>query len=133
MTFTVQRHVQLQEVDAAGVVFFAAYFVMAHQVYEEALRSAGYDLAVLLGEGRHALPMVHAEADYRRALRYGDVVTVTLACASISERSFTLAYRFAVDEALVAEIRHVHACLDIAAGRSCPLTASLRAALTALG
>ena len=85
-----QHRVQLQEVDAAGVVFYANYFVFAHQAYEQALLAAGFDLARLLADGRFALPMVHAEADYRHPLRYGDTVEIAVACTRVGGRSFTL-------------------------------------------
>jgi len=127
-----QHRVQLQEVDAAGVVFYANYFVYAHQAYEQALLSAGFDLAALLAAGRHALPMVHAEADYRNPLRYGDTVTIAVACARIGGRSFTLTCTLSHGEVRVATVTHVHACLDLATKASTALPAELVAALQRL-
>jgi 1,4-dihydroxy-2-naphthoyl-CoA hydrolase len=126
------RHrVQLQEVDAAGVVFYAGYFVMAHQAYEAALLEAGFDLADLLAAGRHALPMVHAEADYRRPLRYGDRVAIDCVCMRIGGRSFTLVYTIGAEPGgeVVAVVTHVHACVDLASQASAALPADLVGAL----
>lgn len=127
------RHrVQLQEVDAAGVVFYATYFVYAHQAYERALLAAGFDLAALLAAGRFALPMVHAEADYRHPLRYGDSVDVAIACTRVGGRSFTLVCTLTNGGTTVATVTHVHACLDLATKASAPLPAELVAALERL-
>lgn len=133
MSWSTEHRVQLQEVDAARVVFFATYFTIAHQAYEQALLACGYDLAALLAAGRHALPMVHAEADYQAPLRYGDTATVEAGCAAIGERSFTLEYRFTMAGKPVARLRHIHACVDLGTGRSTALPPDLVAALTRLG
>lgn len=132
MPWSHAHRVQLQEVDAAGVVFFGTYFTIAHQAYEQGLLVHGFDLAPLLAAGQQALPMVHAEADYQAPLRYGDTVTVTVTCGRIGERSFTLDYAFAKQSVPVARLRHIHACLDVAAQRSTALSAALVAALQKL-
>lgn len=132
MPWSHEHRVQLQEVDAAGVVFFGTYFTIAHQAYEQALLTNGFDLAPLLAGGRHALPMVHAEADYQAPLRYGDTATVTVSCGRIGERSFTLDYAITVGGVATAKVRHIHAYLDVAAQRSTALPPELVAALTRL-
>jgi 1,4-dihydroxy-2-naphthoyl-CoA hydrolase len=129
MGWSSERRIQLHEIDAAGVVFFAAYFTIAHQAYEQALLSSGFDLAVLLAAGRHALPMVHAEADYRAPLRYGDVAVISVTCSRIGDRSFTMEYDLRGLGPTVAHLRHIHACVDIPSGRSTALPGELIAAL----
>lgn len=128
--------VELQEVDAAGVVFYAWFFFYAHRAYDAALFANGFDLAGLLRAGVHALPMVHAEADYKRPLRYGDEVAVDLTCDLVSERSCRFRSRVlkidAAGEELCAEIAQVHACLDVSTGRSTALPPSLRTAVERL-
>ena len=132
MSWSSEHRVQLQEIDAAGVVFFGTYFTIAHQAYEQALLVSGFDLAPLLAAGQQALPMVHAEADYQSPLRYGDTVTVSVTCGRIGERSFTLDYAFTSRGTPVARLRHIHACLDVAAQRSTALPTALVAALQKL-
>jgi len=132
MSWSSEHRVQLQEVDAAGVVFFGSYFTIAHQCYEKSLLASGFDLAQLLAVGRHALPMVHAEADYQASLRYGDTATISVTCSRIGDRSFTLDYAFTCRGLAVAKVRHVHAYLDIAAQRSTALSPELVKALQSL-
>jgi 1,4-dihydroxy-2-naphthoyl-CoA hydrolase len=133
--FRRRARVELQEVDAAGVVFYAWFFFYAHRAYEAALLAHGFDLAELLRAGTHALPMVHAEADYKRPLRYGDEVAVDLACDLVSERScrfHSRVWQLGAGETLCAEVVQVHACLDIALGRSTALPPALRTAVERL-
>jgi len=132
MPWSSEHRVQLHEIDAAGVVFFGTYFTIAHQAYEQALLANGFDLALLLAAGQQALPMVHAEADYQSPLRYGDTVTIGVTCGRIGERSFTLEYVLTKLGTPVARLRHIHACLDVAAKRSTTLPAALVAALQKL-
>jgi len=132
MAWSSEHRVQLQEIDAANVVFFGTYFTLAHQVYEQAFLASGFDLAPMLAGGRYALPMVHAEADYQASLRYGDTAVITVTCPRIGERSFTLDYAFTCRGVAVARVRHIHAHLDISAQRSIALSAELIAALQRL-
>lgn len=135
MPFVHPHRVELQEVDAAGVVFYAQFLVIAHRAYEAAFAALGCDLAGLLAEGRWALPMVHVEADYRRPLRHGDRIAVEVRCARAGGKSFTLAFTLRpVDGGEPhATVTHVHACLDRASGTSAELPETVRAALTRLG
>ncbi len=135
-TFRRSSRVELQEVDAAGVVFYAWFFVYAHRAYEAALRERGFDLAGLLRAGTHALPMVHAEADYQRPVRYGDEVAVDLVCDLMTERSCRFRARVLTvtrdGEQRCAEVTQVHACVDVALGKSVALLPTLRTALAGL-
>ncbi len=134
--FRRRARVELQEVDAAGVVFYAWFFVYAHRAYEAALLHHGFVLAALLRAGTHALPMVHAEADYKRPLRYGDEVAVDLSCDNVTERSCRFRARVLTvttsGESLCAEVAQVHACVDVALGKSVALPPDLRTALAGL-
>ncbi|WJW75969.1 acyl-CoA thioesterase [Thiohalobacter sp. IOR34] len=124
--------VPLQDVDAAGVVFFAHLFRYAHEAYEAFMAERGQALPALLAAGRLALPVVHAEADYRAPLHHGEQLTMALRVAAIGEHSFTLDYRL-LDAANGerARLQTVHAVLDASSRQPCPLPSGLRAALSA--
>lgn len=64
--------VRFQDVDAAGVVFFARYFDLVHDAYAAFLESRGHPLASMFATPAWILPLRHAEADYLRPLRLGD-------------------------------------------------------------
>ncbi|MFP4063447.1 MAG: acyl-CoA thioesterase, partial [Halochromatium sp.] len=68
--------VALHDTDAAGVLFFAHLFRHAHDAYEAMMARIGWPLDGLIRERQLGLPLVHAEADYRRPMRHGDQVAV---------------------------------------------------------
>ncbi|MBK1631923.1 hypothetical protein CKO31_14500 [Thiohalocapsa halophila] len=113
--------VALHDADAAGVLFFAHLFRHAHDAYEAWMAWLGFPLDTMLRHGELRLPLVHAEADYRRPLHHGAAVIVELTPAAVGERSFTLDYRFqTADGGLAATARTVHAAIDTHGRRSLP-------------
>lgn len=123
--------IPLQDVDAAGVVFFAHVFRYAHEAYERFMAEQDLALPQLIRSGEYLLPLVHAQADYRRPLRHGERIRIELSVAEIGESSYTLRSRLLdVHGQLRAEVRSVHVALDPGSQRPMPLPAVLREALT---
>ena len=58
--------IRLHETDAAGVLFYAHLFRLAHDAYESFMAHIGFPLHALIGHGDSApglrLPIVRAEA-----------------------------------------------------------------------
>ncbi|WP_295880024.1 thioesterase family protein [uncultured Thiohalocapsa sp.] len=127
-TFEHHFRVALHDTDAAGVLFFAHLFRHAHDAYEAWMTQLGFPLDAMLRAGDLRLPLVHAEADYRRPLHHGAAVSVQITPAAVGAGSFTLHYRFRTgDGNLAATARTVHAAIDADGRRSLP--AQLRQAL----
>jgi 1,4-dihydroxy-2-naphthoyl-CoA hydrolase len=135
MTTTAFEHrfrVALHDTDAAGVMFFAHLFRHAHDAYEAWMAALGFPLDAMIADGVLRLPLVHAEADYRRPLRHGEAVLVQLGVAEVRERSFALDYAFlGADGELAASARTVHVAVDADGGQALP--AALQAALRRTG
>jgi acyl-CoA thioesterase FadM len=91
--FSTVSHVRFQDVDAAGTIFYPRLFELFADVWGALLRHRGLDLPALLRQGRWAAPITHAEADYRKALRFGDPLRVCVVGARRGETSFRLGYR----------------------------------------
>jgi len=124
--------VPFQDIDAAGVVFYAHLFRYAHEAYEHFMQHIGCSLQELLAEGSYLLPLVHAEADYRRPLHHADRLTIELWLKTLGQTSFTLGYRvLGDDQTQHASLETVHVALDRTTQRPLTLPASLREALSA--
>lgn len=124
--------VPFQDIDAAGVVFYAHLFRYAHEAYEHFMQHIGCSLQELLAEGSYLLPLVHAEADYRRPLHHADRLTIELWLKTLGQTSFTLGYRvLGDDQTQHARLETVHVALDRTTQRPLTLPASLREALSA--
>jgi len=115
--FEYKTVIRLQHTDAAGVVFFASLFALAHECYE-AFLDAENPLGQLLASDI-AIPIVHAEADLKLPLRVSDHVRIEMVARSIGETSFTLDYVFRTDDDQMAtQVSTVHAVISKSSQKS---------------
>ena len=104
--------VRFQDVDAAGIVFFARVLDYFHDAYVAFLRARDISLEAALADGGWVAPIRSAEADYLRPLRFGDPFTVTLLTAEVEETEYSIRYRLdrGGETACTGTTRHV--CVD---------------------
>jgi YbgC/YbaW family acyl-CoA thioester hydrolase len=124
--------IRFQDVDAAGILFFARVFDLFHDAFFAGLAARGIRFAEVLAAKRWASPLVHAEADYRRPMRFGDRVVVELVRVELGNTSMTTRYRIrgADDPNQVHASGHlVHAFVLLEPFRSCPVPDEVRDAL----
>ena len=75
--YTIVRHVEFSETDMAGIMHFSNYFRFMEAAEHAFFRSLGF--SVHSNEPDPVgWPRVHAECDYRRPLRFEDVVEIRL-------------------------------------------------------
>jgi 1,4-dihydroxy-2-naphthoyl-CoA hydrolase len=124
--------IALHDTDSAGVLFFGHLFRHAHDAYEAAMARIGWPIDRLIRNGELGLPVVHADADYRRPLRHGEPVRVTLAVDAVARERFTVCYQFWRDDERAAIAKTVHVAIDPRSGGVCPLPPALIQALKGL-
>lgn len=123
-------YVGMSSIDRAGVLFFAELFRHAHDAYEALMASLDEGLRGYFEPGRPAIPIVHAEADFRRPMRHGDQLRVRLNVAKLGDSSMTLVYDFlAEDGKSCATAETVHVFVDPIQGKPVSTPPSLRAKL----
>jgi 1,4-dihydroxy-2-naphthoyl-CoA hydrolase len=130
MPFVYHRTVRLADTDAAGVVFFARTLALCHEAYEESLATAGIDLNGLLGATGIVVPISRSEADYKRPLRPGDKLRITVAPSPLADHSFALRFeifKLGAAEKLAAVVRTEHVCTAPAKRERAPLPTALAA------
>lgn len=81
--FTRERPIRFQDVDAAGIIFYARALELCHDVYVEFLSEHGFPLHATLAREPWISPIRHAEADYFRPLRFGERVHVAVVAAHV--------------------------------------------------
>ena len=127
MPFTYHRTVRFHDTDAAGVVYFANVLAFCHEAYEASLIESGIEAKTFFrGDGPLAVPIVHAEVDFRQPLFCGDRLAITLTPISLSPHVFEIAYQVlssAADPAATAKTRHV--CIAPQSRTKQPLPESL--------
>ena len=133
MTFEYERPVRFEDVDAAGIVFFARFFNVCHEAMEAFFAPLDGGYARLITERKIGVPAVKVEAEYTAPLRYGDVIVIEVHATQIGRSSATLRYAFRrrADGVAVAVIHHKVVCCDLRTVTSIPLPDDMRAVLTA--
>jgi acyl-CoA thioester hydrolase len=77
--------------DQQGVVFNMWYFGWFDDAMTEFFGKVGYPYTALNADG-FDVQLVHTEADWRDAVRYGEQVTIDVATERLGSTSFTLSF-----------------------------------------
>ena len=125
--FSSPRAVRFQDIDAAGIIFFAKAFEFFHDAYVECLQHHHVELHKVLASGAWIAPIVHAESDYKHPMRFGDHVTVELSGAQLKERSMTIEYIIRSGDKIFVTGKTAHVFLDKVSMRPCPIPPEIRA------
>ncbi len=113
-----ESYVKLPETDAAGIVFFANYIRLAHDVYEKFIEEIGFSLYHVITEADFYLLIAHTEADYKQPLKLNEKYSVHLNVEKIGKTSFTLSYEFYNSKnELAAVVKTVHVTVKKTTGK----------------
>jgi len=128
-----ERPVRFDEVDPAGIVFFARYANFAHEAVEAFFKDLEGGYPGLIQKRGIGLPIVHLEADFRSPLRYGDRLRIETRCEKVGTTSATLVHQMhnADTYGLAATVRHVVVAVMLDSFRPCPIPDDVRNQLAA--
>ena len=116
MSFTTKIPVRFEDVDFARVVFFPRIFNYCHQAFEDFFDAAvGVTYAQMLQKRKIGYPSVHAEADFKHPLRFGDTARIVMETIKLSSKSITSRYRIYLGDTrtLCAEVEIVTVPIDM--------------------
>jgi 1,4-dihydroxy-2-naphthoyl-CoA hydrolase len=137
MPFTHVVTVRFNEVDRAGIAFFGRVFEWCHEAYEELFSAAGLAMQEIFDRESWGMPLVHAEADYRRPMRLGDRLAIDVRVERVGSRSVTFAYTVRGEGKAGGDIRAtarlVHAFIHLASFTPRQVPACVRDALDGMG
>ena len=97
---TMQYRVPYADTDQMGVVYYGNYLTIFERARNELMRACGYTYRECEAEG-WALPVTHAEVDYKRPARYDDLLEVTAWCRAHKGVSLEIACEVRVDGELL--------------------------------
>ncbi|HEC07033.1 MAG TPA: acyl-CoA thioesterase [Thiolapillus brandeum] len=117
--------VRFQDLDPAGILFFARLFDHVHDAYAALLADAGYSLKAILESGEYLIPLVHAEADYLQPLRLDDHVCVTVTAEATGNSSLNFSYTFHKDGTRCAIARTTHVFIGSRSKKPVPVPEQL--------
>lgn len=135
MSFEHRLTVRFFEVDRAGIAFFGRVFEYCHAAYEALLVAIDYPLTEVFDDEGWGMPLVHAEADFKRPMRMGEELLIKVTVGRLGNTSITLDFAvFGVDDGqLRATCQHVHACVDMKGFAPLQVPDRMRKALQSLG
>jgi 4-hydroxybenzoyl-CoA thioesterase len=125
------RAVRFEEVDAAGILFFAHFFAICHDAMERLFDGVPGGYVDLITNRKIGFPAVHVSADFKAPLRYGDVALVETSVTRVGDTSCTFRYvlRREGDQTPVATIEHVTVATSLAAMTKVSLPDDVRVVL----
>ncbi|MCK5000300.1 MAG: acyl-CoA thioesterase [Anaerohalosphaera sp.] len=124
--------IRLHHTDAAGIVYFANLFVLAHECYETFLEK-WTPIGQMIEQGQLVIPIAHAEADYFEPLRLSENIRIDMALTSIGKSSFELQHLFYnTSSKLSATVKMIHVIRDRSTGKPIDVPEDLAAMLKEL-
>lgn len=109
MAVVFEHAVRFEEVDAAGIVFFARFFNWCHDAMERFFGDLSGGYVDLITKRRIGFPTVHLTSDWKAPMRYGDVARIETSVTKIGSTSFTFRHVMTRtrDGVRVATVDHV--------------------------
>lgn len=92
--FKVTRRVEFSETDMAGIMHFSNYFRFMETAEHAFYRSLGFSVVLKDLDPPIGFPRVHAECDFRKPLRFEDLVEVQLLVREKKSKSISYCFRF---------------------------------------
>ncbi|MEN9676839.1 MAG: hypothetical protein RIS76_2735 [Verrucomicrobiota bacterium] len=92
--FKATRRVEFSDTDMAGIVHFSRFFQYMETVEHAFFRSLGFSVILPGFDPPRGFPRVHASCDYRRPLRFEDLVEMHLLVTEKKARSLSYEIRF---------------------------------------
>lgn len=92
--FKTSRRVEFRETDMAGIVHFSNFFTWMEQAEHEVWRALGLGVISKIDGHTISWPRVSAECNYRRAIRFEEIIDVEISIARIGTKSLTWVVRF---------------------------------------
>ena len=86
--FTVTREIRFSDSDPAGIVFYAEFFRMFNDLFEDWLvKRLGIDFAHQFAIEQRMFPLVHVEVDFKEARRMGQKMDMSLSLNRLGRSS----------------------------------------------
>ena len=108
-----ETSIRFQDVDAAGVVFFARFFDFFHDAWLAFIEHGGLQYPEIVNARSWGAPLKHVEADYFAPLRFGDRIAVGLVEAAWEGSNLLIGYQVTSGGKVAAVGMTQHVVIDI--------------------
>lgn len=113
-TFQTRRRVEFRDTDAAGIVHFSVFFAYMEEAEHQFFRHVGLSVVSQLDGKTVSWPRVAAKCDYRKSIKFEQIVSIDVAIQRIGAKSITWQFHFRNEEGeTVAEGSTTTVCCEI--------------------
>jgi len=125
--FEWSRLVEFYETDLAGITHFSNFYRWMESAEHAFLRDRG----IVLHQEGIGWPRVNASADFRKPIKFGDWVRVTVSIAELKIRSVRYSFEFRVNESdeIHATGEMISVCVDLGTMKAIEIPAGIRGLL----
>ena len=125
--FEWSRLVEFYETDLAGITHFSNFYRWMESAEHDFLRLRG----VALQQGGVGWPRVNASADFKKPIKFGDLIRVSVSIAELRTRSIRYTFEFRVNESdeIHATGEMVSVCVDLATMKAIEIPSKIRCLL----
>jgi acyl-CoA thioester hydrolase len=129
--FEWSRLVEFYETDLAGIAHFSNFYRWMESAEHALLRERG----IALHEGGIGWPRVHAQADFKKPIKFGDLVRVRVSIAELRTRSVRYAFEFLGNESdeIHATGEMISVCVNLGTMKAIEIPAEIRQRLDCEG
>ena len=92
--FKITRRVEFSDTDMAGIMHYSNFFRFMETAEHGFYRSLGFSVVLHQYHPPLGFPRVHAECDFKRPLRFEDLVEIHLFVKEKKAKSITYSFRF---------------------------------------
>ena len=92
--FTIVRRVEFSETDMAGIMHYSNFFRFMETAEHGFYRSLGFSVVLEKHDPPLGFPRVHAECDFKKPLRFEDLVEIHLLVREKKKKSISYGFRF---------------------------------------
>jgi acyl-CoA thioester hydrolase len=131
--FRTSRRVEFGDTDMAGIAHFANFFRYMEAAETDFLRSLGLSVSWQQGSERHGFPRVSVACDFKRPVKFEDVLEIAVTVEEVGQKSVRYRFDFSRggQEVAVGRITAVYCRTTPEHGlESMEIPAGLRAKLT---
>ena len=114
--FVHAQRVAFADTDMAGILHFGSYFRYLESAEHEFWRSIGLSVYHATDAETISWPRVSAQCDYRRPVRFDDLLEIRVRIADIGAKSITFDFDLTTNGDLVATGRIVTVCCRVRPG-----------------
>lgn len=122
--FEWSRLVEFYETDLAGITHFSNFYRWMESAEHAFLRDRGIELH----GGGIGWPRVNASADFKRPIKFGDLIRVTVSIAELRTRSVRYSFEFRVNDSdeVHATGEMISVCVDLATMKAIEIPGRIR-------